>query len=63
MGKTSPVIDYEKCKVSKKCIEVCPMEVFRIEDGKVFVKKPEECIGCKECEVNCPTGAIKVKEE
>ncbi|MBU4283552.1 MAG: 4Fe-4S binding protein, partial [Nanoarchaeota archaeon] len=42
------------------CIDVCPMQVFEKEGDKVVVKKPEECIGCRACEVQCPKGAIKV---
>jgi len=57
-----PVIDYKKCKNSFTCVDVCPMEVFVKEKGKVAVKKPDECIGCKACEVQCPNEAIKVKD-
>ncbi|MBD3202831.1 4Fe-4S dicluster domain-containing protein [Candidatus Woesearchaeota archaeon] len=58
-----PIIDYEKCTVSKTCVEVCPMEVFEVKgEEKVVVEKPEECIGCKACEVQCPEGAITVKD-
>ena len=60
-----PVIDYKKCTVCKTCVEVCPMEVFKVEKDKkgkekVVVAKPEECINCKACEVQCPKGAIRV---
>lgn len=67
-GKMSkPVIDYKKCSVSKTCIEVCPMDVFEVQTDKsgkekVVVAKPEECINCKACEVQCPKGAIKVED-
>ncbi|MBU0756653.1 MAG: ferredoxin family protein [Nanoarchaeota archaeon] len=57
-----PIIDYNKCKTAKVCIDVCPMAVFEEEDGKVVVAKPDECIGCKACEVQCPEGAIVVED-
>ncbi|MBN1502213.1 ferredoxin family protein [Candidatus Woesearchaeota archaeon] len=61
-----PIIDYSKCSTCKTCVEVCPMEVFAVEevDGreKVVVKKPDECIGCRACEVQCPEQAIKVED-
>ena len=55
-----PVIDYKKCKVTKTCIDVCPVNVFEVEGDKVIVKNPGACIGCRSCEVNCPASAIKV---
>jgi NAD-dependent dihydropyrimidine dehydrogenase PreA subunit len=38
------------------------VQVFEKENNKVVVKKPNECIGCKACEVQCPQEAIKVEE-
>ncbi|PIU29732.1 ferredoxin [Candidatus Woesearchaeota archaeon CG07_land_8_20_14_0_80_44_23] len=58
-----PVIDYKKCNNCKICISVCPMGVYSEEKGKVVVKKPNACIGCRSCEVQCPPGAIKIEEK
>lgn len=61
----NPKIDSNKCDNCGKCIELCPMGVFAKEEGeegKVVVKKPQECIGCKACEVQCPKEAIKVED-
>jgi len=43
-------------------MEVCPVDVFALEGDKMVVKKPEECIGCRACEVQCPNQAIKIVE-
>lgn len=56
-----PFIDYGKCKACSTCIDVCPVSVFAKEGSKVVVKKPEECIQCRACEVSCPEKAITVK--
>lgn len=58
-----PIIDNSKCNACKTCIEVCPMECFEEQDGKVVVSKPDECIGCHACEVQCPTQAISIEED
>lgn len=55
-----PEIDYSKCKVTETCINVCPVNVFAKESNKVIVKNPQDCIGCRACEVSCPEKAIKV---
>ena len=39
------------------------MSVYAEEKGKTVVKKPNECIGCRACEVQCPYSAIKINEE
>lgn len=62
-----PTIDYKKCTSCFTCIDVCPMEVYAKDKDKKgkevpVVKQPDECIGCKACEVQCPAEAIKVKE-
>ena len=56
-----PVIS-DKCTNCGTCVDVCPVGVFAKENGKVVVKKPKECIGCRACEVQCPVEAIKVEE-
>ncbi|ENN96557.1 4Fe-4S ferredoxin iron-sulfur binding domain protein [Methanocaldococcus villosus KIN24-T80] len=55
-----PRIDYDKCKNCKKCVEFCPRGVYDIEDGKVKVKYPYNCIvNCNACaEMCCDNKAI-----
>ena len=57
-----PVVDKAKCTGCGTCLDVCPMEVFDLEDKKAVVKKENECIGCKACEVQCPEKAIIVED-
>lgn len=58
-----PIID-KKCKGTEKCLvealEICPVNVFAKENGKVIVKNPGECIGCRACESQCSNEEIKV---
>ncbi len=55
-----PVVSADLCDGCGKCIEVCPKEVFEInEDGKVDVVEPFLCIvGCCFCKSACDPGAI-----
>ena len=57
-----PVVDLNKCTGSGKCKEVCPVDVFVIENKKSIVKNPDACIGCKACEASCPVEAIVVED-
>jgi NAD-dependent dihydropyrimidine dehydrogenase PreA subunit len=49
----------EKCIKCKKCISVCPVNMFEFSDGSI-VMNPENsrCILCAECFHNCPAEAI-----
>ncbi len=50
----------EKCTGCGICVEVCPHDVFRIENRKVSVNDKDRCMECGACEKNCDFGAIKV---
>ncbi|MEM3421795.1 MAG: 4Fe-4S binding protein [Candidatus Hadarchaeum sp.] len=60
-----PIIHWEKVKdpsVLEVALEVCPANVFAKEGGKVVVKNPDNCIGCRACEASCSNGEITVEE-
>ena len=58
-----PTIDEKKCTNCGTCSEICPAQVFEKGEKKAKVAKPEECIGCRACEVQCPASAITVKDD
>lgn len=56
------VVDNDKCTGCGTCVDTCPVAVFEIKDGKSVPAKPEECLVCRACEVQCPENAIQVIE-
>ena len=57
-----PFIIQAWCKKCGICVAFCPKQVYRCDDKGVHVEKPEECIGCRFCEMHCPDLAVSVQE-
>lgn len=55
-------LNKEECIGCKMCINVCPHEVFTIEDKKAVIMRKDSCMECGACAQNCPSGAIEVKK-
>ena len=53
-------IDRELCTNCGYCIDGCPMDVLRMENGAPAIKYPLDCIVCFACELECPEHAIYV---
>jgi NAD-dependent dihydropyrimidine dehydrogenase PreA subunit len=51
----------DKCTGCGKCLEVCPHNVFTMENGKSYIVKKDSCIECGACVKNCPFSALEVK--
>ncbi len=56
------IVDSEKCVGCGECVDICPVEVYELKDGKSDPVKYEECVGCESCVEVCSTDAIEVKE-
>jgi len=62
-----PVIDEEKCKKCKKCVDICQFYALSYKSGeskaedKILVRE-DVCIGCGICASNCPQEAINLKK-
>lgn len=62
MGFT-PTVDPDKCTGCEECVDVCPVEVFEMQDGKSAVINGEECLGCESCVEVCESDAVAVEED
>jgi NAD-dependent dihydropyrimidine dehydrogenase PreA subunit len=51
--------DKEKCTGCGECVEICPVQVIKMEGDFPVIDK-EWCIGCGVCAVPCPVSAVKL---
>lgn len=56
------VIDHAKCKGSEECVDICPNDALKMEEGKAVVTDQDACEGCMSCQESCPNEAIQVNE-
>lgn len=53
-------VNTEKCIKCRKCLSVCPVDMFSYSDGAISIHRDKSnCILCAECFHNCPVGAIE----
>jgi len=53
-------VDQTKCIGCGKCVAVCTNNVFKIVNKKSIAINPENCVTCRACTTNCPTGAVSL---
>ena len=50
----------ERCVGCGRCVEVCPHQVFEMEQKKAVLLDKDACMECGACALNCPARAISV---
>lgn len=58
----SVIVDSDKCNGDGECVDICPVSVYELQDGKSVPVNAEECLGCESCVEVCPTSAIVIEE-
>jgi NAD-dependent dihydropyrimidine dehydrogenase PreA subunit len=55
-------IDNTKCNGCGICVEICNMDVIRLNEqtNKAEIKYLEDCMTCYECALRCPENAVSV---
>ena len=51
-------VDYDKCVGHGDCTDVCPSEVYELQNGKAVPVNIAQCIQCCACVDSCPKEAI-----
>ena len=46
-------VETEKCTGCGECVDICPVEVFELQDEKSVLVNAEECVGCESCVELC----------
>ncbi len=54
-------LDSAKCSGCGICLEVCPQEVFALENRLAKIIDIDACMECGACALNCPEGALAVR--
>ncbi len=54
------VYEPQICNGCAKCVEVCPHAVFEMDGRLARLIRPQACMECGACQLNCVTGAIRV---
>ena len=56
-------IDPDSCLGDEECLEVCPVDVYEMRNGKAVVANGDECLGCGSCVDVCEGEAITIIED
>ncbi len=59
-GSRKLTCDRSACIGCRRCVEICPRGVWRMdEDKRAILARSEDCTACRACLVQCETGAIQ----
>lgn len=56
-------VDEDKCVGCGECVDVCPVNVYEMKDGKSDPVNADECLGCESCVEVCEGHCITIEEQ
>ena len=56
------LVNDEQCIGCGECVDVCPVEVFELQDEKAVPVNIDECLGCESCVEVCEQDAVTLQE-
>ncbi|MBD3421352.1 MAG: 4Fe-4S dicluster domain-containing protein [Chitinivibrionales bacterium] len=48
------------CRGCTMCVDICPVDVFELENDIAKVVNQDDCIECRSCTYACPSGCIEL---
>ncbi len=55
-------VDMDKWTGDSECMDVCPVDVYKLVEGRAEPVNEDECLGCESCMEVCDFDAITVEE-
>jgi NAD-dependent dihydropyrimidine dehydrogenase PreA subunit len=59
-GVSTLKFDEDLCIGCSLCTQVCPRQVFEMDNGKARITDLDACMECGACVNNCPVNALSV---
>ena len=59
-GVATLALDRALCVGCGRCLEVCPHQVFELDEKRARLADKDACMECGACALNCPVTAIRV---
>ncbi|MHA1427657.1 MAG: DUF169 domain-containing protein [Candidatus Helarchaeota archaeon] len=61
MDSSKIKINYDLCIGCKKCVEICPSNVYQMEENRPKISNIDVCTLCGVCADQCPKNAIELR--
>jgi NAD-dependent dihydropyrimidine dehydrogenase PreA subunit len=57
-----PEVNVEECTGCGECVDICPEDVYELQNDKSVAVNADECVGCESCIEVCENDALTISE-